>query len=396
MITGTPTRRTFLAATAASSARVLGANDRIRAGTIGIGGRGWLLTGRFKEFGAEMAAVCDLQEPRIAAGLKQASTGAKAYTDYRRLLEDKSLDAVIVAGPDHLHSIHAVHAVESGKDVFIEKPMANTIAQGQRIVEAVRRTRRVAQVGTQRRSYDLYHEAKGLLDSGVTGPIRLVNCWWVNHQQGLRPAKLAGKIDWDLFLGDAPKIPFDPVRFSNWLYFRDYGGGMLVGQGAHIIDGIHMMMNSTQPVAVTATGGKPNLEGAELPETASMTVEYPENYLLVFTVGYKAMRYNMFNDQMQQFHGAAARFDLGRESYAIWPQSSAIDMKPSKEKRDPGSFDAATNAHVRNFLECVRSRRDPNATVEMGQSAVIVLAMAVQSMLTGRRMVWDPAARRAV
>jgi predicted dehydrogenase len=388
-------RRTFLGATAASYARVSGANDRVRCGTIGTGGRGWYLTGCFKEFGAEVAAVCDVYEPRLAAGLKQASTGAKSYVDYRRLLEDKSLDAVIIATPDFWHSKMAVDAVEAGKDIYLEKPMARTIEDGARIVEAVRRTRRVAQVGTQRRSYGLYHEAKQIYGSGEIGDVRLVNSWWVNHQRALQAPVLKGKLDWDLFLGPvAPKIPLDASRYFNWLYFRDYAGGMLAGQGAHILDGIHMMTGSTYPVAVTAAGGRPNIPGAELTETASMSVEYPENYLLVFTIGYKAMRYNMFNDQMQQFHGDKARFDLGRESYAVWPQSSAIDMKASRERRDPGSFEAASGAHVRNFLECLRSRKEPNATVEMGQSAVIVLGMAMESLMSGRRMKWDNQARR--
>ncbi|HWQ57252.1 MAG TPA: Gfo/Idh/MocA family oxidoreductase [Bryobacteraceae bacterium] len=394
-MTFSTTRRTFLAAAAASRARILGANDRVRCGTIGTGGRGQLLTARFQEMGAEMAAVCDVYEPRVRAGLKQASPGARGYSDYRRLLEDKSLDAVIIATPDHLHATHAVAAAGSGKDIYLEKPMAKGIEEGFRIVEAVRRAKRVAQVGTQRRSYDLYREARQIMESGATGEIRLVNAWWVNHQRSLRPAALEGKLDWDLFLGPAPKVPLDPARYFNWLYFRDYAGGMLSGQGAHIVDGIHWMMNSTYPLAVTAAGNRPNIDGAENTETATMSVEYPENYLLVFTVGYKAMRYNLFNDQIQQFHGSAARFDLGREAYSLWPQSSAIEMKPSREKRSPGTFDAATTAHVRNFLECVKTRQDPNATVEMGQSAVIVLAMAIESLRTGRRMVWDAAARRA-
>ena len=248
----------------------------------------------------------------------------------------------------------------------------------------------------RRRSYGLYHEAKQIYDSGAIGDVRLVNTWWVNHQRALQPGVLTGKLDWDLFLGSvAPKIPPDPTRFFNWLYFRDYACGMLAGQGAHILDGIHMMTGSTYPLAVTASGGKPNIPGAELTETASMSVQYPENYLLVFTIGYKAMRYNMFNDQMQQFHGDKARFDLGRESYALWPQSSAVDMKPSLERRDPGSFESASGAHVRNFLECLRTRKEPNATVEMGQVPVIVLGLAMEAMRTGRRQNWDNAARRA-
>jgi predicted dehydrogenase len=184
------------------------------------------------------------------------------------------------------------------------------------------------------------------------------------------------------------------VRYFNWLHFWDYAGGIMIGQAAHIVDGIQWMMNSTRPVAVTCAAGRVNIPGAEIPETSSMIVEYPENYLLVFTLGYQAMRYNLCNDQMQQFHGAQARFDLGRESWAVYPQSSAVEMKASRERREPGSFEAASDAHVRNFLECVRSRRDPIATVEMGQATNIVLGMAVASMRSGRRVVWDAAARR--
>ena len=387
-------RRTFLAAAAA--ARVAAANERIRCGVIGMGGRGWYLAGVFREIGAEVAAVCDVYEPRREAGLKQASPGARAFVDYRRLLEDKSLDAVVIATPDFWHARMAVDAVEAGKDIYLEKPMAHGIDEGFRIVEAVRRTRRVAQVGTQRRSYDVYHEAKQVLDSGAAGEIRLVTANWLNHQRSLVPPDLKGKLDWDLFLGDvAPKRPFDPVRFFNYLYFWDYAGGMLAGQGAHIVDGIHYMLGSRAPLAVTAAGGRPNLAGAEITETASMTVEYPENYLLVFTVGYKAMRYNMFNDQMQQFHGSRARFDLGRESWALWPQSSAVEMKASRERRSPGTFEGASRVHVQDFLDCVKSRQDPAGTVELGQSTNIVLSMAMESLRTGRRLKWNAAARRA-
>src|SRR5579864_2320847 len=139
-------RRSFLLAAAASQSRVLGANDRIRTGIIGAGGRGRYLTGQFKEVGAEMAAVCDIYQPNLEAGLKEASTGAKSFHDYRKLLDDKSIDAVIVATPDHWHARMVIDAVEAGKDVYVEKPMAHKIDDGYRIIEAVRRTKRVVQV----------------------------------------------------------------------------------------------------------------------------------------------------------------------------------------------------------------------------------------------------------
>ena len=380
-------RRVFLAATAASAARVAGANEQIRAGIIGAGGRGRLLSATFKEVGAEMAAVCDIYEPNLALGLKEANTGAKPYDNYKKLLEDKSLDAVVIATPDHWHAQMVIDAVQAGKDVYVEKPLAHKVDEGFRIVEAVRRTKRVVQVGTQRRSYDVFQEAKRVFESGALGDVRLVNGWWVNNQASLGRGSLRGNLDWNQWLGSAPKRPLDPTRFFGWYYFWDYSGGLMVGQAAHVVDAIHWFMNSTFPTSVTCSAGRPNIEGAEVPETTCMCIEYPENYLAVFTVGYKAMRYHTFNDQMKQFHGSKARFDVRRESFALYPEDPrALELKPVQEVRKPGSFVPATQAHIRNFLECVRSRRDPNATVEMGNYTNVVLCMAMESLRTGRRL----------
>jgi predicted dehydrogenase len=387
-------RRSFLATGAAASSRILGANDRVRGGLIGAGGRGRFLTGEFKEIGVEMGAVCDVYEANLNAGLKVASTGAKAYDDYRRMLEDKSLDVVVVATPDHWHARMTIDAVEAGKDVYVEKPLAHTIAEGFQIIEVTRRTRRIVQIGTQRRSYDIFLDAKKIMESGQLGDVHLVNSWWMNYQGGLSARPLQGKLDWKQWLGTAPARELDPVRFFNWYYFHEYSGGLLVGQAAHIIDAINWMMGSQAPLTVTCTGTRPNIAGAEIPETATIAIDYPENYLAVFTIGYKAMRYNTTNDQMKQFHGTKARFDLGRESYALYPQSDLPDMTASRAYRRPRAFDSAARAHIRNFLDCVRSRREPNAPVEAGQSTNIVLCMAMDSLRSGRRLTWNAAARR--
>jgi len=152
----------------------MGAGDRVRAGIIGAGGRGKYLIGEFKEVGAEMAAVCDIYEANLQGGLKVANTGAKAYTDYRKLLDDKSLDAVVVATPDHWHARMVIDAVNAGKDVYVEKPMAHTIPEGFQIIDAVRKTKRVVQVGTQRRSSELFQAGKKIMDSGQLGDVHLV------------------------------------------------------------------------------------------------------------------------------------------------------------------------------------------------------------------------------
>jgi predicted dehydrogenase len=387
-------RRTFLAVAAAAQARILGASDRIRTGIIGAGGRGRYLIGQFKEVGAEMAAVCDIYEPNLQAGLKEASTGAKAYRDYRKLLDDKSLDAVIVATPDHWHARMTIDAVEAGKDVYCEKPMVHKIDDGFAVIDAVRRTKRIVQVGTQRRSAEMFLQAKQIMDSGQLGTIRLVTSAWYNNQPALRSAKLAGDLDWNQWLGNTPKRELDPVRFFNWYYFYDYSGGLLVGQAAHIVDCIQWFMNSKGPSAVTCTGGQVNLPGAEIPETATIAMEFPENYLATFTVGYKAMVYPTAIDQIKQFHGDKARFDVTREEYALYPASKDPEMKPSAVAKKFGSFNFAAPSHIRNFLECVRSRNEPDAPVEAGQATSIVLAMAMDSLRSGRRLKWNAGARK--
>jgi predicted dehydrogenase len=388
-------RRTFsLATSAASYSAIKGANERVRAAIIGAGGRGRYLTGEFKEIGAEMAGVCDIYEPNLQAGLKVANTGAKSFSDYKKLLDDKSYDAVVVATPDHWHARMVIDAVHAGKDVYVEKPMTHTVMEGFDVIDAVRKTKRVVQVGTQRRSSPLFQQAKSIMDSGSLGDVRLVTSYWLNNQASLSDRKLAGNLDWKQWLGSAPKRDMDEKRFFNWYYFYDYSGGLLVGQAAHVVDAIQWFMGSKEPIAVTCVGGKVNLPGAEIPDTATLAIEYPENYLATFTLGYKAMRYNAFNDQLKQFHGSKARFDVGREWWALYPQSDAIEMKPSQEKKEPGSFGSAARAHIRNFLDCIKSRKDPNAPVEAGHATGMVLAMGMDSLRAGRRLKWDSRTRK--
>jgi predicted dehydrogenase len=385
-------RRTALVTGAAAS--LLPAADRVRGAIIGSGGRGRYLTGEFKEVGVEMAAVCDVYEPNLQAGLKVASTGAKAYDNYKRVLDDKSIEVVVVATPDHWHAQMTIDAVEAGKDVYVEKPLAHTIEDGFRMIDAVRRTKRIVQVGTQRRSMDLFIEGKKVMDSGVLGSVKLVNSWWLNHTAAFSNRQIQGKIDWNQWLGTTPKRELTPERMFNWYWYWDYSGGLLVGQAAHVMDAINWYMDSKFPTAVTATGMKPNIAGAEVPETCTMTVEFP-NYFAVFTLGYQAMRYNLSHDQLKQFHGSKARFDVGRESYALYKEDpKAIDPKPDQEAKRPGAFSAAARAHIRNFLECVKTRNQPNATVEMAQYTNIALCMAMESLKSGRRMRFNATTKR--
>ena len=390
-------RRTFVA-TALAAHRIYGANERIRVGIIGAGGRGRYLTGEFKEVGAEMAAVCDVYEGNLQAGLKAANTGAKEFNNYKRLLEDKSLDAVIVATPDHWHAQMTIDAVESGKDVYVEKPLAHTIAEGFRMVEATRRTKRIVQVGMQRRSWPFFQEAQQIARSGALGDVRLVNSWWYNHQATINTTPVEGKVDWQQWLGVSPKREFDPVRFRNWYYFWDYSGGLMVGQAAHMIDCVNMILGSTYPTAVTAASTPTHLDGAEVPETTNIAVEYADDYLLVFTLGYAAMVYLPPNDLLAQFHGLNARFDIGRENFALYPapdiRKGERELRASVQKEMYGTFPDATAQHIEDFVACVRRRGTPHATVEVANYTNVALCMAMESIRTGRRIRFDPATKR--
>lgn len=377
-----------------AAATALAADSQVRTGIIGAGGRGRYLTEQFKEVGAAMNAVCDVYEPNLEAGLKAASSGAKRYTDYRALLDDKSIDAVIVATPDHWHARMAIDAVNAAKDVYVEKPMCHEIAEGYDLVAAVRRTKRIVQVGTQRRSSPLFMAAREVAQSGALGDVRLVTSQWLNYQGSVRDRTLSGKLDWKQWLGPAPARPLDPAVFFNWYYYWDFSGGLLIGQAAHIIDAIQWFMNSKDPVAVTAAGGRVNIEGVEIPETATMSVEFPENYLATFTLGYKAMRYNFHSDQIKQFHGSKARLDVFREGWALYPEDpKSLELKAIKSDDQAGSFNPASRAHIRNFLECAVSRNEPNAPVEGGLATAIILRMTVESLRTGRRVRWNASRR---
>lgn len=385
-------RRTLLAG-AASYQRILSANDRPNLGWIGAGGRGRFLAGEFKEIGFQIPAVCDVYQPNLEAGLKLASTGAKGFKDYRRLLDDKSIDAVVVATPDHWHAPMVIDAVHAGKDVYVEKPLCHTIEEGYRMLDAVNQTRRIVQVGTQRRSSPIFIEAKGVMDSGVLGDVRLVTSWWLNNQTALNPAQLQGDLDWKAWLGNSPVRPADATRFFNWYYFYDYSGGLIIGQAAHIFDAILWFMNSKTPIAVTCAGGQLNLKGAEIPDTATVVLEFAENYIANFTLGYKAMRYHISQDQLKQFHGNKARLDVNRESWSLYPESTTPELKASRQHVEMGNFSRATRDHIRNFLECIRTRNQPNATVEKALPTAIALVMTIESLRKGKRVVFDPATR---
>ncbi len=367
------------------------ANDRIRLGVIGSGSRGtFVMTVFQKEANTQVGAISDVYEPHLENALSVASKGQggatpKAYRNYKELLADKSIDAVLIATPEHWHHRMLLDALAAGKDVYIEK------AEGVELMRAERTTDRVIQVGMQRRSYDLYLEGRDMVSQGKLGKIRMVRSWWLNNYlNGGNPnrSKIEGALDWEQWQGPiAKRVPVDAQLFHNWRNRKDYAGGIVADQGAHVFDGIHLLMGAGFPSAVTAASGKPHREGFDTPESVVVTAEYNEDFIASFGINYAAMKYKSRFDQMNHLDGDAARMDIGRETLKVFAQGE--EEKPVLEKVSEKGFGYATVLHVRNFLECVRSRKRPTATVAIAFQAALVAQMANLSLQSGRRVRWN-------
>jgi predicted dehydrogenase len=361
-------------------------SKQVSVGVVGSGGRGRLLTAAFRrDPGVRIAALCDVYEPNLEAGLSAVGGGAKAYRNYKMLLDDKEIDAVIIATPEHWHYQMLVDAMAAGKDVYVEKPLCQRPEQGVRLVELARQSKSIVQVGTQRRSYDVFLKARDIMKSGAVGAVRMVRSWWLNTGIQASSRKLRGTLDWEQWQGPAPRRPLDPARFFDWLSYSDYSGGLVADQGAHIYDGIHMVMGAGYPLAVNASAGRIHKPGVDTAESVVVAAEYPEDFVAVFTINYAAMRYKLPNDQLNQFDGDQARLDVGREHLALY--KAGAEEEPAVSAT--GSFAKAVEAHVDNFLECVRTRATPNATVEVGFQSALVVQMANISLSRGQRVKWS-------
>ena len=388
-------RRSFLLASgAAALGQTVPPSDQVVLGVIGSGGRGTFVMGVFqKNASVRVGAICDVYEPNLERALSAASKAgsqAKAYRNYKQLLEDKDVNAVLIATPEHWHYQMILDALAAGKDVYVEKPLCQTPEQGVALVEAEKKSRNIVQVGMQRRSYDLYIEARKVVGEGTLGNVRMIRSWWLNNDvNSPKAVKLDGKLDWEQWQGPAPHRPFDPDRFRNWRLYSDYAGGIVADQGAHVYDGMHLLMNAGYPLAVNASGGRPHKEGADTPESVVVIAEYPEDFLGVFTINYAAMRYKTRNDQLNQLDGDRARMDIGREEFKVFQQGA--EDTPAISKTSQYGFGRATDVHVANFLECVRTRQTPTAPMRIGFQAALVVQMANMSMRQGRRLRWNSA-----
>ena len=373
--------------TAHSYGRVLGANDRIQMGIIGSGGRGRSVMGSFNKFASdcEFIAVCDVYEPNINEALKLSRSGAATTMDYRRLLENRDVVGILNATPDHWHADVLLDAVAAGKDVYTEKPFSYSIEQGAKMVKGVRATKQIVQVGMQRRSSEAVRAAKRLVDEGVLGEIGLARAqWYWNRKPMPQKLSLAGKLDWERFQGPAKsRVALDERRFFHWRNFRDYNGGHVTDQGTHLMDVIQWFGNDGKPpVSAVCQGAIYVHKGGDVPDTFSAVYEYP-SFIATWTLCYG----NSFEDSWKIFiQGKKATMVLDDDGYRVYPEVwKRPEIPPALTHEYKGGI--PTEPHVRNFLDCVRSRKEPNAPVEVGHRAVTGPHLANLALHSQRRVV---------
>ncbi len=408
-------------ATKATGGRVIGANDRINVGIIGCGSRAGSVSRTFAQLGqadnsCQIVAACDVYEKRKREMAERYK--AKAYTDYRELLQQPDIDAVYIATPDHWHAKNAIDAMDHGKDVYLEKPMVHTNEEARQLVATVKETKRVLQVGSQTTSADIWAKAKKAIADGAIGQMLMSQGsyhrnsiegeWNWPIEAGAGPdAKGDSHIDWDLWLGSqfklATKRPFDADRFFRFRKYWDYSLGIASDLFYHVIAPLNICWDEPQfPVKVMATGGIYVFkEKREVPDTFHLMAEYAKGHSLVLSS-------SMANDThipglIRGHEGSIIMVEHGQFERNV----PYITVKPQLErgKAIGGEKYAAkfglkdyqipvdqTNmqeAHVRNFLQCVRTREKPRLDVETGAKAVVVINLAAESYREGKVMYWD-------
>jgi predicted dehydrogenase len=392
------TRRTFLTAAASGlvlgargtsaasrDAAVQGAGNTIRIGVIGTGGRARGLMTLLKRLpGNEIVAICDVYEPRLLQAAEIAATRAAKSSDYRRILDDRQIDAVVIGAPDHWHKTITLDAVAAGKDVYVEKPISHTIAEGEEMVRVVEASKQIVQTGTQQRSWDHFVLGKQIIDSGRLGQITFVHTYWYQHATAGNYAPVSlQQLDWKRWLGSAPDRSFQPERFYQWRHFWDYGGGCITDLMTHWIDVVHWYMNVEGPSSVVATGRNYNIKLWEAPDTVNATLEFPKNFMAAYLGTYVSK----VDDGGLEFRGERGTLKIDRARLAFYRDDAAyaagtLTPEPDIYVRSSGD---GTQTHLQNWLECIRTRKTPNAPIRVGHHAARTSHITNAALRSGSR-----------
>jgi predicted dehydrogenase len=405
--TGLSTAGLSLALSSAGTRKVLGANDRIRLGLIGCGRQGRDDMVNFMKQGVEAAAVCDVYEPNLQQGLEAAGGKAKALKDFRHVLDDKEIDVVIVATPDHWHPLPTVMACQAGKDVYVEKPICVAVEEGKKMVEAARKYKQVVQVGLWQRSNLHFQKAVQLVQDGLIGKVSFARTWNYSniYPEGIgNPADSDPPpgLDWDMWLGPAPKRPFNWNRFgvgdrwSTFRYFYDYANGWPGDWGVHLLDIVQWAMRVDGPHAITALGRKFYLkDNSDTPDTLEMTFEYPD-----FVATYENRLCNGIaadeHDYGIEFYGTDGTMFLDREGFRVFPERKEVEGKQVAQTAETKMerVDNGLTNHVANMLECMKTRKLPQSDIEYGYHSTRTCLLGNVALRSKERLEWDVASEQ--
>jgi len=382
----------------------LGANDRVSLGFIGLGGRGTSLLRQFKSYDDVLVgAVCDVYEKYLNRAAKIAGPESRTYKDFRKLLEQRNIDAVVVASPVHWHALHTIHACKAGRDVYVEKPLSHNIAEGEAMLKAARENGRVVQIGTQIHGGSNYKRVVEIVRSGALGKISVARTWLTCNQapNGIgRPADTAPPdgLDWDMWLGPAPVSPFNPAKFYGgyFRYFWDYGGGWMTGMGPHILDLVFWAVDLNPPLAAASSGGRYVIQDiAETPDTHEIVFDLP-NLTMTWSqteacsYGYELRGGSEMRRRLGiMFHGTNGTLVANYTQLEIFPEGNR--MKEFELSPPPPATD-----HYHEFIDCVKSRRLTSCDVAYAQKINIACHLGNISLRVGRKVHWDDKTKQIV
>jgi predicted dehydrogenase len=411
------------ATTALGSIRAAEANNRVRLGCIGLGNRGdQVLDAFLKHPDAEVVALCDLSPAYMAAAAKKIGTTPRQFKDYRALLDQKDIDAVVIATPDHWHALQTVHACQAGKDVYVEKPLSLCVAEGRKMVEAIRKHNRVSQVGIHRRSVEICRQAADLVRQGGLGKVTAARAFhiqneWPNGIGNPPDSDPPSGFDWDAWLGPAPKRSYNKNRtFYRFRWFYDYSGGQVTNFGVHYIDFIQWALGADAPLTVTALGGKPAgmKDNREIPDTLEAVWQYPGGTLVTFSqFNGNAGTWSLPGCELE-LRGTLGTLYLFGDGYEIVPDPISEDEFPARTPltrsqdaqyrknarpriqaaKERGTSTADTAPHARNFLDCVKSRARCNCDIEIGHRSTSATLLANIAFKTRSVLDWDAQAEK--
>ena len=400
----TISRRQFVGAagfvTAAAYSRILGANERMRIGVIGAGGMATghmnALNGMKDSDNVEIIAVSDIYDKRRDEAAKL--TGGKPYKQYRELLNNKDVDYVLIATPEHWHYQMIVDSLAAGKHIYCEKPMTKSIEQSKKVVARVKQSGLKMQVGVQGMSDDSYEKAHEYIKQGVLGNVVIAQIdysrnykddfWTVPFDEGVRPGE---NLDWNAFLGPAPKRPYDPDRFFAWRRYWDYSGGIATDLFIHRVTRIIKALGLTFPERAAATGGKYEFRSspAEIPDTFNIVLDYPGGPSVILV---SSMANDTAVDHVIRGHKATLEFT--RIGFTITPQREfAKDMQPITHQKTGGEN---ITLHHRNLQAAIRSNEPLKCDCMLGYYGVVACEMGVQSYRKRKYMAWDKAKERII